>query len=58
MNEFFDKLAAIIESRSLIKLLLLDRRDKKSDLKNIIVTIVKLKKGYFFNRYLKKVLLL
>ena len=49
MNEFFDKIAAIIKGRSLIKMLLSGRRDKQSDLKSVIITIVKLKKGYFLN---------
>lgn len=47
--DFFKKLALIVENKELIKLLLSDKRDKNSDLKNIIVTIVKLKKGYFLN---------
>lgn len=49
LDDFFDKLTAIVSNRDLIKLLLSGKRDKKSDLKNIIVTIVKLKKGYFLN---------
>ena len=49
MTDFFDKLTAIIDGKNLIKLLLSGRRNKQSDLKNIIVTIVKLKKGYFLN---------
>ena len=49
INDFFDRLAIIIADRDLIKILLSGKRDEKSDLKNIIVTIVKLKKGYFLN---------
>ena len=49
MNDFFDRLVAIIEGKSLIKLLLSGKRNKESDLKNIIVSIVQLKKGYFLN---------
>ena len=49
IDVFFDKLAAAIDNRDLIKLLLSAKRDKDSELKNIIITIVKLKKGYFLN---------
>ena len=49
IDVFFDKLAAAIGNRDLIKLLLSAKRDKDSELKNIIITIVKLKKGYFLN---------
>jgi len=49
MNDFFDKLTAIIERRSLIKLLLSGKKNKESNLKNVVVTIVELKKGYFLN---------
>ena len=49
MNDFFDKLVAIINGKRLIKLLLSGKRNRESDLKNIVVTIVKLKKGYFLN---------
>lgn len=43
---FFNKLASFIENKELIKLNLSNRKVKSSDLKNIIVTIVKLKAGY------------
>jgi SAM-dependent methyltransferase len=49
LYEFFEKLTLSVENKELIKLLLSDKRDRTSDLKNIIVTIVKLKKGYFLN---------
>ena len=49
LTAFIEKLAIAVNNKDLIKLLLSDRRDKCSDLKNIIVTIVKLKKGYFLN---------
>ena len=49
LYDFFEKLTLFVENKELIKLLLSDKRDKSSDLKNIIVTIVKLKKGYFLN---------
>jgi len=49
LYDFLEKLALFVENKELIKLLLSDKRDKSSDLKNIIVTIVKLKKGYFLN---------
>jgi hypothetical protein len=49
MNDFFDKLVAIIDGKNLIRLLLSGKRNKESDLKNIVITIVKLKKGYFLN---------
>ena len=46
---FFDKLTSIVNNKELIKLTLSNKKDKKSDLKNIIVTIVKLVKGYRLN---------
>ena len=46
---FQTKLQTFIEDKELIKLLLSSKRDKSSDLKNIIITIVKLKKGYHLN---------
>ena len=49
LTVFIEKLSIAVNNKELIKLLLSDKRDKNSDLKNIIVTIVKLKKGYFLN---------
>ncbi|MDA3860533.1 MAG: SAM-dependent methyltransferase [Melioribacteraceae bacterium] len=43
---FLDRLESFIYNKELIKLILSNRKDKSSDLKNIIVTIVKLKVGY------------
>jgi hypothetical protein len=49
INIFFDKLSLAVDNKELIKLLLSGKRDKSLDLKNIIVTVVCLKKGYFLN---------
>ncbi|MCF6269317.1 MAG: SAM-dependent methyltransferase [Melioribacteraceae bacterium] len=46
---FFNELNNFIESKELIKLVLSNKKDKSSDLKNIIVTIVKLKSGFRLN---------
>ncbi|MCL2073480.1 MAG: SAM-dependent methyltransferase [Marinilabiliaceae bacterium] len=57
LNIFYKKLALFIENKELDKLLLSEKRDKSSDLKNVIITLVKLKKGFFLNfvyRYKKK----
>ncbi len=43
---FLDRLDSFIYNKELIKLILSNRKDKSSDLKNIVVTIVKLKVGY------------
>jgi len=43
---FLDQLASFIYNKELIKLILSNRKDKSSDLKNIIATIVKVKVGY------------
>ncbi len=43
---FLDRLESFIYNKELIKLILSNRKDKSSDLKNIVVTIVKLKVGY------------
>lgn len=43
---FFEKLGRMIDHKELIKLLLSDKRDKTSELKRIIVSLVELKKGY------------
>ncbi len=42
---FFEKLEIIINSNELIKLIISNKRDKKSDLKKIIIKLVKIKKG-------------
>jgi Methylase of polypeptide chain release factors len=49
LTAFIEKLTIAVNNKELIKLLLSDKRDKGSDLKNIIVTIVKLKAGYSLN---------
>jgi Protein-L-isoaspartate(D-aspartate) O-methyltransferase (PCMT). len=49
LNSFFEKLVIFIDNKELVKLLLTNKRDKDSDLKKIIITIVSLKKGYFLN---------
>jgi len=46
---FFERLTTIIENSELIKLVLSNKRDKSSDLKNIKVTIVILKAGLRLN---------
>jgi Methyltransferase domain len=46
---FFDKLTTFIENKQLIKLILSNKKDKPSDLKSILVSIVKLKSGYRLN---------
>ncbi len=46
---FLSELVLTIESKELSRLLLSNKRNKESDLKNIIITIVHLKKGYFLN---------
>lgn len=46
---FFNKLSIFIDDKELIKLNLSNKKDKSSDLKNIIMTIVKLKRGYRLN---------
>lgn len=46
LDVFFDKLTIFIKNKDLIKLTLSNKRDKNSDLKNIIINIVKLKKAY------------
>lgn len=46
---FFEKSTTFIGNKELIKLILSNKRNKSSDLKKIIVTIVKLKMGYRLN---------
>ena len=46
---FIEKLTVIIAHKELIKLTLISKRDKSSDLKTIIITAVELKKGYSLN---------
>lgn len=46
---FFEKLQDIVLQKQLIKLTLTNKREKSSDLKKIIVTVVELKKGYCLN---------
>jgi SAM-dependent methyltransferase len=46
---FFDKLSAGINDNTLVKLLLSNRKDKKSELKKIAVTIVLLKEKYYLS---------
>jgi len=46
---FFDKLQNVIDNKELIKLVLANKREKTSDLKNVIITAVELKKGYCLN---------
>ena len=46
---FFDKLSTFIDDKELIKLNLSNKKDRSSDLRNIIMTIVKLKRGYRLN---------
>ncbi len=48
-KNFFNKLKNIIETNELIKMIVNNRRQKSSDLKSIIITIVKLKKGERLN---------
>lgn len=49
LNVFLEEFCTSFENKDLIKLLLSNKRDKNSDLKTIIITIVSLKKGYFLN---------
>lgn len=49
LNIFFDKLSLFIDNKELVKLLLSNRKNKSTDLKNIIVTIISLKDGYFLS---------
>jgi hypothetical protein len=46
---FFEKLQLFIDNKELIKLTLAGKKDKKSDLKKLIITPVELKKGYCLN---------
>ncbi|MFA5817143.1 MAG: SAM-dependent methyltransferase [Bacteroidales bacterium] len=46
---FFDKLAQVIDSKELIKLIVSNQKNKSSDLLSIIVTIAQLKRGYRLN---------
>ncbi len=46
-NDFLNRLESAIKSSELIKLVLSGKRDKSAELKNVMVTTVKLKKGYF-----------
>jgi len=48
-NLFLDKLQSHINNKELTKLTLSARKNKESDLKNLIVTAVELKKGYCLN---------
>jgi len=50
---FFDKLTKFIDEEKLIKLILSNKKDKSSDLKNITISIVKLKKGIFLSFVLR-----
>ena len=49
LDVFFDKLSKFIDDKELIKLVLSNKKEKSSDLKSIIISIVKLKKAYFLN---------
>ncbi len=49
IKNFLEELAVSISNKELIKLQLSNKREKSSDLKNLIVTIVSLKKGCFLN---------
>ncbi len=46
---FFGKLAQIIDSRELIKLVISNQKNKSSDLNSIIVTLAQLKRGFRLN---------
>ncbi len=46
-NDFLNRLESAIKSSELIKLVLSGKRDKSAELKNVMVPIVKLKKGNF-----------
>ncbi|TSA32389.1 MAG: SAM-dependent methyltransferase [Porphyromonadaceae bacterium] len=46
---FFDKLAQVIDSKELIKLIVSNQKNKSSGLLSIIVTIAQLKRGYRLN---------
>lgn len=44
-SQFLEKLSTIINDKKLVKLILSNKRQKNSDLKSIIITIVEIKKG-------------
>jgi hypothetical protein len=46
---FFDKLNRLVTEKTMIKLVLSSQRDKSSDLKSIVVTIIEIKKGTRLN---------
>lgn len=48
-NIFFEKLEYIIDNKKLIKLILSNKKNKSSELKNVTVTLVELKKGTRLN---------
>ncbi len=48
-DEYFNQLITVIHNHELIKLTLSSKIDKKSELKNVNVTMVQLKKGFFLN---------
>lgn len=49
LNNFYNKLHELIEEKQLVKLVISNKRNKNSDLKKIIVKIIKIKNGYFLN---------
>ncbi len=49
MTKFFDKLKSFIYNKELIKLVISHQRDHSSDLKNIIISIIEIKKGIRLN---------
>lgn len=49
MDIFFDKLSKVIDNRELIKLVVSNQRNKSSDLHNVIITLIQIKRGYRLN---------
>ena len=49
LNIFIEDVNNSFENKNLVKLTLSNKRNKDTDLKSIIITIVSLKKGYFLN---------
>jgi hypothetical protein len=49
LNTFFDKLQTSIDTKTIVKVLLTNKKDKTSDLKKLIITAIELKQGYSLN---------
>ena len=49
LESFFKKLNNFVSNNELIRLVVSNKRNKRADLKNIIITIAQLKAGYRLN---------